>query len=107
MRASLARGRRQLVAGYVLAIVGTAASWSSPSCRPATTSTRSPRASRFLALVVADAWRWAGLARASSAARARVVLVFNYFFLPPYDTFAIAEAQDVIVLFVVPGALGA
>ena len=60
----------------------------------------------FLVLVVAVGGGWRVWDQASRR-RCWASPVFNYFFLPPYDTFAIGKAEDVVVLFVFLGLVGA
>ena len=44
--------------------------------------------------------------RPGSWRRSSAFLAFNFFFIPPYDTFAIGEGDDVVVLFVFLGLVG-
>ena len=92
--------RQRTVAGYALAVAGTAALVAvfiqiRDDVDPVT------KGFGFLVLVVAVV-AVGGLGPGIAAA----VLcfgVFNYFFLPPYDTFQVSKSEDVVVLFVFLG----
>ncbi|MET0800587.1 MAG: DUF4118 domain-containing protein [Actinomycetota bacterium] len=95
-----ARVPGRTIAGYVLAVVGTAlfvVSFLAIRDRVDPVAT----GFGFLVLVVACV----GLGGLGPGIVASVLgfVTFNFFFLPPYDTFAIAKAHDVIVLFVFLG----
>jgi len=90
------RARREALA-YVVAVVGTAALVAGflpfrDDIEPLT------KAFGFLLVVVTAAGIggiWPGI-----FASVLAFIVFNFFFLPPYDTFAIGKAEYVVVLFV-------
>ena len=88
------------IAGHALAIAGTLAI---VLAAPAIRDRVDPVATGFgfLVLVVACV----GLGGLASGIVASVLgfLAFDYFFLPPYETFAVEKANDVIVLFVFLG----
>ncbi|MGZ4206196.1 MAG: ATP-binding protein [Actinomycetota bacterium] len=93
------RGRRRVV-GYIVALVGsgvlTAAFY---PIRDNTTALS--KGFGFLVVVVAAA----ALGGLGPGVVASVLgfIVFNYFFLPPYGTFRISRAEDIVVLFVFLG----
>ncbi len=91
---------RRRAAGYVIAVLGTAALVGAllpfrGSIRPLSLGFV------FLALVVVSA----GVGGIGPGIVASVLdfLAFNFFFIPPYGTFVIARAEDVVVLFVFLG----
>jgi two-component system sensor histidine kinase KdpD len=91
---------RRRAAGYALAVLGTAALVAAllpfrGSIRPLSLGFV------FLALVVVSA----GVGGIGPGIVASVLdfLAFNFFFIPPYGTFVIARAEDVVVLFVFLG----
>jgi two-component system sensor histidine kinase KdpD len=92
--------RRRTILGYVLAVAGSAVLVISfLSIRDDIDSTS--KAFGFLMLVVASVA--VGGMGPGIAASILGFACFNYFFLPPYGTFAIAKAEDVVVLFVFLG----
>jgi len=91
---------RRRAAGYVIAVLGTAALVGAllpfrGSIRPLSLGFV------FLALVVVSA----GVGGIGPGIVASVLdfLAFNFFFIPPYGTFVIARGEDVVVLFVFLG----
>jgi two-component system sensor histidine kinase KdpD len=91
---------RRRAAGYAIAVLGTAALVGAllpfrGSIRPLSLGFV------FLALVVVSA----GVGGIGPGIVASVLdfLAFNFFFIPPYGTFVIARAEDVVVLFVFLG----
>jgi two-component system sensor histidine kinase KdpD len=88
------------VAGYVLAVAGTAAIvFSAPAIRVSV----DPVATGFGFLVLVVACVGLGGLGPGIVASLLGFVAFNFFFLPPYETFVIAKAHDVIVLFVFLG----
>jgi two-component system, OmpR family, sensor histidine kinase KdpD len=99
-RAFLSPGRGRLVAGYLLATVGTAALVAlfhpfRDTLEPIT------EGFAFLTLVVVTVA--VGGLGPGIAASILGFLAFNFFFIPPYDTFRIADPEHVVVLFVFLG----
>ena len=92
--------RTRLIAGYLLATLGTAALVA--AFRPFRADlTPLTEGFSFLALVVVTV-AVGGLAP-GIVASVLAFLAFNFFFIPPYDTFRIADAENVVVLFVFLG----
>src|SRR4249920_2175661 len=92
--------RTRLIAGYLLATLGTAALVA--AFRPFRAElTPLTEGFAFLALVVVTV-AVGGLAP-GIVASVLAFLAFNFFFIPPYDTFRIADAENVVVLFVFLG----
>jgi two-component system, OmpR family, sensor histidine kinase KdpD len=92
--------RTRSIVGYILAVVGTAAMVTGllsirDDLDPVT------KGFGFLMLVVLTVA--VGGMGPGIVASLLGFASFNYFFLPPYDTFAIGKAEDVIVLFVFLG----
>ena len=90
----------RVVVGYALAVVATGA------MVLAATPIRDrvdPVATGFGFLLLVLACVGLGGLGPGIAASVLAFAVFNFFFLPPYETFAIAKAHDVIVLFVFLG----
>src|SRR4249919_97592 len=99
-QAFLSPGRRRLVAGYLLATLGTAALVVvfhpfRNDLEPIT------EGFAFLTLVVVTV-AVGGLGPGITAS-VLGFLAFNFFFIPPYDTFRIADPEHVVVLFVFLG----
>jgi two-component system, OmpR family, sensor histidine kinase KdpD len=92
--------RTRLIVGYLLATVGTAVMVASfhPFRNDLTPLTEG---FSFLTLVVLTV-AVGGLAP-GIVASVLSFLSFNFFFIPPYDTFRIADAENVVVLFVFLG----
>jgi two-component system sensor histidine kinase KdpD len=90
-----ASGRRVLL-GYVLAVAGTAALVAAflPSRDQLTTLSHGFAFLALVVLTVAVGGLWPGV-----VASVLGFLAFNYFFIPPYGTFRIAEPQNAVVLF--------
>lgn len=95
MRASLARGRRQLVAGYLVAILGTALLVVAfmPSRDDIAPISHGFAFLGLVVLTVLVGGLWPGLTAALLAS-----FSLNYFFLPPYGTLRLARGEYVIVL---------
>jgi two-component system, OmpR family, sensor histidine kinase KdpD len=90
-------GPRRMIAGYIMAVVGTAAlviafAPSRAHLEPLT------EGFAFLLLVVATVA--VGGLGPGIAASVLGFVAFNYFFLPPYHTFRIARGEHAVVLFV-------
>lgn len=92
--------RNRTIAGYILAVAGTAVMVAGLLVIRDDVDPLS-KGFGFLMLVVLTA-AVGGLGPAILASLLGFAS-FNYFFLPPYDTFAIGKAEDVIVLFVFLG----
>jgi two-component system, OmpR family, sensor histidine kinase KdpD len=92
--------RNRVIAGYLLATLGTAALVAAfrPFRNDLTPLTED---FTFLALVVVTVA--VGGLLPGIAASVLGFLAFNFFFIPPYDTFRIADAENVVVLFVFLG----
>ncbi len=88
--------RRRMIFGYVLAVAGSAALVAVflPSREDVTTLSHGFAFLALVVLTVAVGGLWPGV-----VASVLGFLSFNYFFIPPYDTFRIAEPQNVVVLF--------
>ncbi len=94
------RHPQRRVAGYAVATVGTVAlTLGLLAFRDATT----PLSKGFGFLVVVVAAAATGGLGPGILASLLGSLTFNFFFLPPYGTFVIARAEDVVVLFVFLG----
>ncbi len=92
--------RNRVIAGYLLATLGTAALVL--AFRPFRNDlTPLTEGFTFLALVVVTVA--VGGLMPGVVASVLGFLVFNFFFIPPYDTFRIADAENVVVLFVFLG----
>jgi two-component system sensor histidine kinase KdpD len=90
------RSRRRMILGYVLAVAGTAGLVAVflPSREELTTLSHGFAFLALVVLTVAVGGLWPGV-----VASVLGFLAFNYFFIPPYDTFRIAEPQNAVVLF--------
>lgn len=99
-RGFLSQGRTRLVIGYLLATVGTAAMVAAfhPFRGDLTPLTEGFGFLTLVVITVAVGGLTPGI-----VASVLGFLVFNFFFIPPYDTFRIAEGQNVVVLFVFLG----
>ena len=87
-------------AAYALAVIGTATIVAAASV---IRDNVDPVATGFGFLVLVVACVGLGGLGPGIAASMLGFVAFNFFFLPPYDTFAIAKAHDVFVLFVFLG----
>ncbi len=100
-RLLVAHAPRRRAAGYAIAVAGTAAL--TALLLPFRSDiTPLSKGFGYLILVVFAAWV-GGLGPGITASFAGFV-TFNYFFIPPYGTFAIGRAEFVVVLFVFLGA---
>ncbi|HWC71045.1 MAG TPA: DUF4118 domain-containing protein [Actinomycetota bacterium] len=90
----------RLTVAYAVAVVGTI---SIVLAAPTVREEVDPVATGFGFLVLVVACVGLGGLGPGIAASVLGFLAFNYYFLPPYETFVIAKAHDVIVLFVFLG----
>lgn len=90
----------RVAAAYVLAVAGTAAI---VLAAPAIRERVDPVATGFGFLVLVVACVGLGGLGPGIVASVLGFAVFNFFFLPPYETFVIEKSHDVIVLFVFLG----
>ena len=90
----------RVAAAYALAVAGTAAI---VLAAPAIRERVDPVATGFGFLVLVVACVGLGGLGPGIVASVLGFAVFNFFFLPPYETFAIGKSHDVIVLFVFLG----
>lgn len=98
--ARMARPRWRRVAGYAIAVAGTAAvTLAFLPVRAETTSLSKGFA--FLAVVVISAT--VGGLGPGIVASVLGFLAFNFFHLPPYHTFVLAHGEDIVMLFVFLG----
>lgn len=88
--------RRRVALGYVLAVAGTGALVLAflPSRDEVTTLSHGFAFLALVILTVVVGGLWPGV-----VASVLGFLAFNYFFIPPYGTFRIAEPENVVVLF--------
>lgn len=94
------RSPRRLAAGYAVALLGTVAL--TVALLPVRDQI-TPLAKGFGFLVVVIAAAATGGLGPGLVASVVAFLAFNFFFLPPYDTFVIARGEYVVVLFVFLG----
>src|SRR6267378_5087851 len=98
-RLTILEARRRL-AGYLIATVGTAAL--TAALLPFRNDI-APLSKGFGYLVVVVAAAAIGGLGSGIVASLLGFLTFNFFFLPPYDSFTIGRAEDIVVLFVFLG----
>src|ERR1041384_4352107 len=89
--------RPRQAAGYVVAIAGIAAL--TAAFRPFRASV-TPLSEGFAYLTLVVAVAWIGGLGPGILASVLAFVTFNFFFLPPYDTFIIERPEYIVVLFV-------
>ncbi len=91
---------RKTVAGYVVAVVGTVAL---VVILLAIRDDIDPLSKGFAFLCLVVGTVWLGGLGPGIVASVLAFACFNYFFIPPYDTFEIGRGEDTVVLFVFLG----
>jgi two-component system sensor histidine kinase KdpD len=100
MREFLSNGKIRSIGGYLLATVGTVAVVAAFVPFRSDLSTLSEGFAFLTLVVVAVA---VGGLMPGIVASVLGFLAFNFFFIPPYDTFRIADAENLVMLFVFLG----